>query len=51
MPLRTRVRLSESVYDIPRFSLAYELRKKNGKNTPRKAYKFVNKSIPFAGDG
>jgi hypothetical protein len=34
MPLRIRVKFKDSVYDSPRFSLAYELRKKNGKKTP-----------------
>ena len=45
MPLRTKVRLRESVYDIPRFSRAYELRKKNGKKTPRKACGYVSKRV------
>jgi len=44
MPLRTKVRLRDSVYDIPRFSRAYELRKKNGKKTPRKACRSVSKA-------
>jgi len=47
MPLRTKVRLRESVYDIPRFSRAYELRKKNGKNTPRKACRSVSSVSPL----